>query len=91
MHWPRKIYTREMLTKGTHAGEKFPTPPNTFLMYDSNVVFNEHYQCNSICLKVLFSFSLSTFVMAKVMSSICVDLGAYSFIPTPHPFKIYLV
>ena len=49
--------------------------------------FNEHYQCNSICLKVLFSFSLSTLVMAKVMSSICVDLGAHSFIPTPHPFK----
>ena len=32
--------------------------------------FNEHYQYNSICLKVLFSFSLSTLVMAKVMSSI---------------------
>ena len=49
--------------------------------------FNEHYQCNSICLKFLFSFSLSTLVMAKVMSSICVDLGAHSFIPTPHPLK----
>ena len=32
MHWPRKIHTREMLTKETHAAEKFPTPPNTFLM-----------------------------------------------------------
>ena len=32
MHWPRKIHTREMLTKETHAGEKFLTPPNTFLM-----------------------------------------------------------
>ena len=32
MHWPRKIHTREMLTKETHAAEKFPSPPNTFLM-----------------------------------------------------------
>ena len=32
MHWPRKIHTREMLTKETQAAEKFPTPPNTFLM-----------------------------------------------------------
>ena len=31
MHWPRKIHTREMLSKETHAAEKFPTPPNTFL------------------------------------------------------------
>ena len=82
-----------MLTKETHAAEKFPTPPNTFLRvrFKCCLFFNEHYQCNSICLKVLFSFSLSTLVMAKVMSSICVDLGAHSFIPTPHPFKIYLV
>ena len=29
MHWLRKIDTREMLTKETHAAEKFPTPPNT--------------------------------------------------------------
>ena len=92
MHWPRKIHTREMLTKETHAAEKFPTPPNTFLMVRFKCCFfNEHYQCNSICLKVLFSFSLSTLVMAKVMSSICVDLGVHSFIPTPHPFKIDLV
>ena len=41
-------------------------------------------------LKVFCSFSLSTVVMAKFMSSICVDLGAHSFFPTPHPFKIYL-
>ena len=32
MHWPRKIHTREMLTKETHAAEKFSTPPNTLLM-----------------------------------------------------------
>ena len=32
MLWPRKIHTRGMLTKETHAAEKFPTPPNTFLM-----------------------------------------------------------
>ena len=32
MHWPRKIHTREMLKKETHAAEKFPTPPNTFLL-----------------------------------------------------------
>ena len=30
MHWPRKIHTREMLTKETHAAEKFPTPPTLF-------------------------------------------------------------
>ena len=39
---------------------------------------------------VFCSFSLSTVVMAKFMSSIRVDLGAHSFFPTPRPFKIYL-
>ena len=92
MHWPRKIHTREMLSKETHAAEKFPTPPQHFSKGTIQMLFfNEHYQCYSICLKVLFSFSLSTLVMAKVISSVCVDLGAHSFIPTPHPFKIYLV
>ena len=32
MHWPRKIHTKEMLTKETHTEEKFPTPLNTFLI-----------------------------------------------------------
>ena len=91
MHWPRKIHTREMLTKETQAAENFPLPQRFSNSTIQMLFFNEHYQCNSICLKVLFSFSLSNLVMAKVMSSICVDLGGHSFIPTPHPFKIYLV
>ena len=70
-----------MLTKETYAAEKFPTPPaQHFSNGTIQILFsNEHYQCNSICLKVLFSFSLCTLVMAKVMISICVDLGAKNF------------
>ena len=30
MHRPRKIHTREILTKETHAAEKFLTPPTLF-------------------------------------------------------------
>ena len=87
MHWPRKIHNKRNSCRGkiSHSPQHFSNGTIQMLF------FNEHYQCNSICLKVLFSFSLSTLVMAKVMSSICVDLGAHSFIPTPHPFKIYLV
>ena len=89
MHWPRKIHNKRNSCRGkiSHSPQYFSNGTIQMLF------FNEHYryQCNSICLKVLFSFSLSTLVMAKVMSSICVDLGAHSFIPTPHPFKIYLV
>ena len=50
-------------SKETHAAEKFPTPPNTFLM---------------VRFKCCFSMNI-------------IDLRAHSFIPTPHPFKIYLV
>ena len=91
MHWPRKIHTREMLTKETHAAEKFPTPPNTFLMVRFKCCFSMNIiSVIQFVLKVFCSFSLSTVVMAKFMSSICVDLGAHSFFPTPHPFKVYL-
>ena len=91
MHWPRKIHTREMLTKETHAAEKFPTPPNTFLMVRFQCCFSMNIiSVIQFVLKVFCSFSLSTVVMAKFMSSMCVDLGAHSFFPTPHPFKIYL-
>ena len=90
MHWPRKIHTREIKRNSCHG--KISHSPQHFSNGTIQMLFfNEHYQCNSICLKVLFSFSLSTLVMAKVMSSICVDLGAHSFIPTLHPFKIDLV
>ena len=90
MHWPRKIHTRE-IKRNSCRGKISHSPQHFSNGTIQMLFFNEHYQCNSICLKVLFSFSLSTLVMAKVMSSICVDLGAHSFIPTPHPFKIYLV
>ena len=70
MHWPRKIHTREMLSKETHAAEKFPTSPNTFLM----VRFKCCFSMNIISV-IQFVFSLSTLMMAKqVMSSVCVDL-----------------
>ena len=85
MHWPRKIHTREMLTKETHAAEKFPTLPNTFLMVRFKCCFSMNIiSVIQFVLKVFFNFSLSTLVMAKFMSSICVDLGAHSFFPTPH-------
>ena len=64
MHWPRKIHTREMLTKETHAAEKFPTPPNTFLMvrfqccFSMNIISVIQFVLNVFC-----SFSLSTVVM----------------------------
>ena len=54
MHWPKKIHTREMLTK--------ETPPNTFLM----VRFKCYFSMNIVTviqfvLKVFFIFfSLST-------------------------------
>ena len=49
--------TLKMLTKETHAAEKFPTPPQHFSNGTIQMLFfNEHYQCNSICRKVLFSF-----------------------------------
>ena len=91
MLWPRKIHTIQMLTKETHAAEKFPTPPNTFLMVGFQCCFSMNIiSVIQFVLKVFCSFSLSTVVMAKFMSSICVDLGAHSFFPTPHPFKVYL-
>ena len=82
-----------MLTKETHARptEKFATPPNTFLRvrfqccFSMNIISVIQFVLNVFC-----SFSLSTVVMAKFMSSICVDLGAHSFFPTPHPFDTYL-
>ena len=46
MQWPKKIDTREMLTK--------ETPPNAFLMvrFKCFFFFNEkHCHCNSICFK----------------------------------------
>ena len=85
----KQIYARKetlkMLTKETLAAEKFPTPQHFSNGTIQMLFFNEHYQCNSICRKVLFSFSLSILVMAKATSSICVDLGAHSFLRTPHP------
>ena len=41
MHWPRKIHTREMLTKETHAAEKFPTARNTEARLPAAVRENE--------------------------------------------------
>ena len=42
MHWPKKIDTREMLTK--------ETPPNAFLTGTIQLLFfNEHCHCNSVC------------------------------------------
>ena len=80
-----------MLTNETHAAEKFPTPPNTFLMVRFQCCFSMNIiSVIQFVLKVFCSFSLSTVVKAKFMSSICIDLGAHSFFPTPHPFKIYL-
>ena len=32
MHWPGKIHRKEILTKETHAAQKFLTAPNSFLM-----------------------------------------------------------
>ena len=56
MHWPKKIDTREMLTK--------ETPPNAFLMVRFKCFF--FFSMKNIVtviqfvLKVFFSFSLST-------------------------------
>ena len=43
MYWPKKIDTREMLTK--------ETPPNTSNGTIQMLFFNEHCHCNSICFK----------------------------------------
>ena len=91
MHWPRKLCKRNVNKRNSCRGKIFHSPQHFSNGTIQMLFFNEHYQCNSICLKVLVSFSLSTLVMAKVMSSICVDLGAHSIHPTPHPLKIYLV
>ena len=92
MHWPRKIHTREMLTKETHAAEKFPTPPNTFLMVRFKCCFSMNIiSVIQFVLDVFFSFSLSTLVMAKFMSSIYVDLGAHSLSPPLTPLKYNFV
>ena len=56
MHWPRKIHTREMLTKETHAAEKFPTPPNTFLMIRFKCYFSMNI--NSV-IQFVLKFSLA--------------------------------
>ena len=90
MHWPGKIHRKEILTKETHAAEKFLTAPNSFLMVRFKCCFSMNIiSVMQFVLKVFFSLSLSTLVMARFMSSICVDLGGHSFFPTPHPFKIY--
>ena len=69
MHWRKKIDTREMLTK--------ETPPNTFLMVRFKCCFSMNIvTVIQFVLKVFFSFSLSTLLMAKVMSS---------FYPHPSP------
>ena len=53
MHWPKKIDTREMLTK--------ETPPNTFLMVRFKCCFSMNIvTVIQFVLKVFFSFSLST-------------------------------
>ena len=53
MHWPKKIDTREMLTK--------ETPPNTFLMVRFKCCFSMSIiNVIQFVLKVLLSFSLST-------------------------------
>ena len=86
MHWPRKIHTREMLTKETHAAEKFPTPPNTFLMVRFKCCFSMNIiSVIQFVLKLFFSFSLSTLVMVKVMSSISPPLT--NLVPRAFPLK----
>ena len=62
MHWPKRIHTREMLTKETHALEKFPTPPNNL---SNSAIGKCCFSINIITviqfvLKVFFSSSLST-------------------------------
>ena len=53
MQWPKKIDTREMLTK--------ETPPNTFLMVRFKCCFSMNIvTVIQFVLKVFFSFSLST-------------------------------
>ena len=87
----KNSYKRNVIKRNSCRGKISHSPQHFSNGTIQILFFNEHYQCNSIYLKVLFSFSLSTLVMAKIMSSVCVDLGAHSFIPIPHPFKIYLV
>ena len=61
MPWPKKIRTREMLTKETHAAEKFPTSPNTFLMVRFKCCFSMNIiTVTQFVLKVFFNSSLST-------------------------------
>ena len=84
MHWPRKINTREML-KETHAAEKFPTPPNTFLM----VRFKCCFSMNIISvIQFVLKFSLAFPYLIHLSDG---ESYAHSFIPTPQPSKMYLV
>ena len=56
MLWPKKIHTREMLTK--------ETPPNTFLMVGFKCCFSMNIvTVIQFVLKDFFSFSLSTLGM----------------------------
>ena len=81
MHWPRKIHTREMLTKETHAAEKFPTPPNTFLM----VRFKCCFSMNIInVIQFVLKFSLA-FLYESYEFNMCRPWSA-QFYPHPSPF-----
>ena len=81
----RKETLKNVNTRNSCRGKISHSPQHFSNGTIQMLFFNEHNQCNSICRKVLFSFSLSTLVVAKAMSSIRVDLGAHSFLTTPHP------
>ena len=85
--------TLKMLTKEAHAGEKFSTPPNTFLM----VRFKCCFSMNIISVvQFVVKFSLAFFIYLSDGESYefnvsTLERTVFSPPPIPHPFKIYLV